>query len=296
MRARFILIATTSKQRNVFAVFSLLSASIGSNAATIPSIDVREIMKRSLEAGNSNALRSHEYGSSKRVDEKQLEADGSVRSEVVKTYDEVIIDGFMIRKLVSRNGKPLAQAEERREEDRVRRIIESRKHETSSGRARRVAEEEKKRAKQREFNREIFSAFAFRVAAEEQIDGRKNWIIEATPMPGYKPKELRQQVLPHLKGKVWIDQQDYLWTKAEAIAIDQFSVGFGIIARLEQGARLYFDQIRQPDGVWLLRESGIRAIAHVAIVKRIGIEEATTFGNFQKVPAGVEVVEDSAGN
>jgi hypothetical protein len=109
-------------------------------------------------------------------------------------------------------------------------------------------------------------------------------------------EKMRAQIFPHLKGKVWIDQQDFLWTKAEAVAIDPFSVGFGIIAKLEQGAYLYFDQTRWPDGVWLLRDSGIHAIAHVAVVKRIGIEQESTFDNFRKAPAGVQVVEDSTGN
>ena len=73
------------------------------------------------------------------------------------------------------------------------------------------------------------------------------------------------------------------------------AIGFGIIAKLEQGAHLYFDQTRSLDGVWLLRGSRLTAVAHIAIVRRIGIEQVSTFDNFRKVPSGVEVVEDSTG-
>jgi hypothetical protein len=59
---------------------------------------------------------------------------------------------------------------------------------------------------------------------------------------------------------------------------------------------LYFDQTRLPDGVWLLRGSGLHAIAHIALVKRIGIEQVTTFEKFRKVPPGVQLVDDSTGN
>jgi hypothetical protein len=259
-------------------------------------MDVREIVKRSLEAGDRNAARLHEYSSTKRVDEKQLEIDGTIRSEVVKTYRPIVIDGVAVRKLIAKDGKPLSPSDERKEDQRVRRLAELRKKETPSDRAARLAEESKKLAKQREFNHEIFEAFDFRLAGEEQINGRKNWLIEATPVAGYKPRELRAQIFPHLNGKIWIDEEDYLWTKAEAFAKDPFTVGFGIIAKLDEGAHLYFDQIRMPDGVWLLRDSGLRAIAHVAIVKRIGIEQVSTFDNFTKVPPGVQVVDDTAGN
>jgi hypothetical protein len=286
---------TTSKRRNVLAILcvSIASFTLNRTIAGAP-LNAREIVKQSLEEGNRNALRVREYTSSKRVDEKQLEADGSVKAEVVKAYEYVTIDGLMIRKLISKDGKPLAQSEARKEEERVRRIATSRKHETPEDRAKRLAEEDKKRVKQRDFNQEIMDAFEYRLAGEEEIAGRKNWVIDATPKPDFHPKELRAQIFPHVKGKLWIDEQDHLWTKAEANAFDPLSVGFGVIAKLEQGAHLYFEQIREPDGVWLLRGFGIRAVVHVALVKRIGIEQVSTFDNFRKVPAGVEVVDDSA--
>jgi hypothetical protein len=300
MQSRSIHNARTSKNQNVFIVSCCLALLFTRahplRAASNNTADARDIIKRSLDAGDRNAIRLHEYASTKRVDEKQLDVDGSVHSETVKTFDDVIVDGLLIRKLITKDGKPLPTAEARKEEERVSRIATSRKHETPAERDKRLAADEKKRIKQHEFSQEIFDAFDFRLVGDEQINGRKNWLIEATPAPGYKPKEMRAQIFPHLKGKVWVDQQDYLWTKAEAVAIDPFSVGFGIIARLEQGAHLYFDQTRLPDGVWLLRDSGIRAIAHFAIVKRIGIEQVSTFDNFRKVPSGVQVVEDSTGN
>lgn len=295
MQARFIPNATTSKIRNVSAVFCCLFTFSHSHAASASPLDARAIMKKSLEAGDCNALRLHQYASRKRVDEKQLDIDGSVHSETVKTYDDVVVDGVLIHKLVSKDGKPLSPSEARKEDERVSRMATLRKQETSSEKARRLVEEERKRIKSREFSQEVYNAFDYRLVGEELIDGRKNWVIEATPMPGYEPKEMRARIFPHLKGKVWIDEQDYLWTKADATAIDPFTVGFGIIAKLEQGAHLYFDQTRMPDGVWLLRDSGLRAVAHIAIVKRIGIEQVSTFDNFRKVPSGVEVVDDSSG-
>lgn len=290
MQSKAILRARTSKRRNVLALFCLSTLL---NGATD---DVRVITQRSLDSGDRNAVRVHEYYSTKHVDTKQFASDGSVHSETMKTYDYVLIGKLLIRKLMTKDGKPLPPSDARKEDERVNRIATSRQHETPAEKTARLVEEEKKTVKQHEFSKEIFSAFNFRLIGEEQIAGRKNWVIEATPRPGYKPKELRAQIFPHVDAKVWIDQQDYLWTKAEATASSPISFGFGIIAKLEQGAHFYFNQIRTSDGVWLLRDSGIRAVAHVAIVKRIGVEEVSTLDNFRKVPSGVVVVDDSPGN
>jgi hypothetical protein len=292
-------ITTTPNRRNVLVALCCFCAvpalSKASQAASNATPDAAEIVKRSVAAGDRNAVRVRGYSSTKRVDEKQLDLDGSVKSETRKTFDQVVIDGMLVRRLVSKDGKPLPTSDERKEDDRVRKIISERKHESPQERASRLAEEEKKRDKQRALEKEIFEAFTFRLIGEGEINGRKNWQLEATPVPGYHPRELRAQIFPHLKAQVWIDQQDYLWTRAEAIAISPFSIGFGFIARLDEGARLYLEQTRHPDGVWLIKDTGLHGVAHVAIVKRIGIERVSRFDNFRKVPAGVEVVEDSTG-
>ncbi len=176
-------------------------------------------MKRALVAGDRNAERVRGYYSTRHVDEKQLEPNGSVRTETTKTYDHVLIQGLLIRKLVEKEWQAAASVRcACKEDERVNRAATSRKEETSSEKAKRFTEEERKRIKSRAFGREVYDAFEFRLVGEEQVEGRKNWVIEATPMPGYEPKEIMIVILSHLSGKVWIDQQDFLWTKAEATA------------------------------------------------------------------------------
>jgi hypothetical protein len=165
--------ATTSKYRNVPVLICCLRVSGGLfdhvPAASNPSVDVRSI---SLEAGDPNTTHIHEYASSKRVDEKQIDIDGSVRSGTVKIFDDVVVDGLLIRKLISKDGKPLP-----------------------SERARRLAGEEKKRTKAHEFRQEVFDAFSFRPAGEEEIGGRKNWLIEATERVARRSSHIYKEAL-----------------------------------------------------------------------------------------------------
>ena len=77
------------------------------DGAQTTGVDAREIMKQSLAATNVNAQRSRDYVSQSRVAEKEVDADGTVRSEVVKGYQTLVVDGGLVKKLVMKNDKPL---------------------------------------------------------------------------------------------------------------------------------------------------------------------------------------------
>jgi hypothetical protein len=273
----------------------MFSVACAAQTAADPHVDTRELMKRSIEAGDRNGIRVREYASRSRIEEKQLNADGTVRSEETKTYDAELIDGVRVRRLIAKNDRPLSADEAAKEQTRISRFVASKKQETAAQKSKRLEAREKNREKQKEFNHEILDAFDFRLAGEEMIDGRKNWILEATPHAGYKPKEMQTQMLAHMKGKVWIDQQDNQWTKVDAVATDAVSMGFGLVAKLDQGAHFSFQQMRLDDGVWVMRESGMRAVIHVALVKRISIDQLSKFENYRKMPVSVEA-DDSKKN
>ena len=132
-------------------------------------------------------------------------------------------------------------------------------------------------------------AFDFKMLGEENVGGRAAWVLAATPRPGYKPKDMRASIFPHIRGKIWIDEKEYLWAKAEADAFEPISAGLSIVAKLEEGAHLFFEQARMSDGTWLLQKSGVRANARVMMVKRVAIDQTSVYRNFRSLPAGAEV-------
>ena len=289
MRAR-TKVTETSKLKNVwsFAALMIVFASCVCAEAG-PASDISGVVRRSLEAGERNAERLPGWVSGSRVDERQLDDQGGVKSEEVRTYEYVDIEGVLVRKMIAKNGKPLEGDDARREDQRVAKLARTRKTESAEARAKRLAEREKKKQKEREFSKEIIDAFDFKLLGEENVAGRPAWLLSATPRPGYKPSDMRASIFPHVRGKIWIDQKDYLWSKAEADAFEPISLGFSLIAKLDEGAHLFFEQVRMNDGTWLLQKSGLRAFARVALVKRVAIDQITVYRNFRTVPAGAEV-------
>jgi hypothetical protein len=153
--------------------------------------------------------------------------------------------------------------------------------ETPAERQRRVGEYEKRRESQRAAMREVADAFDFKIAGQDRVDGRNVWILDATPRPGFRPRSSDARILPHVRGKLWIDQQTYHWVKLEAEVIDPVSWGLFLV-RLDRGARIWFDETRVNDEVWLPRRVYIAASARLGIFKKLRVQQDTTFKNFRK--------------
>lgn len=262
------------------AIVALLATRLALAASSPP--DVRDIMRRSIEAGDRNSEIERHYAFSNRTEDREVDANGKVKSIESKTYEAIFIEGRLVRKLVARNDKPLPAEERNKERDRLNKLSEERKKETAQQREKRLASTRQSREKEKEFNREILNAFDFRLAGEGRVDGRETWIIEAAPHPGYQPKDLKTQMLAHMKGKLWVDKQDYGWAKIDAEATDTISFGF-VLARMEKGARFLFEQTWVNNEVWLPRSNRIRASARIGLIKKLQIDRETAFQNYRKI-------------
>ena len=69
------------------------------------------------------------------------------------------VGGRPYRRLVEKDGHPLTPAEEKREQQKLDKLIAGRNRESEADRARQVAEYEKRRARQREDLKQIPEAF-----------------------------------------------------------------------------------------------------------------------------------------
>ena len=275
---------TTNNTKNVLGCFVGILAffALPSDAKELP--DAHDLIVKSLASGEKNEQQLRTYLSRTRSDLKRFEQNGSLKTEEIKTFDDVFIDGFHVRALVAKNDKPLDGADRAKEDSRIAKLIASRKRETPAQRERRLAEAKEKQEKGRRFSHELLEAFDFRIVGEETLNGRKAWVLEAVPHPGYKPKELKAELFLHLSGRIWIDREDLLWVKADATATEAFALGFAALAKLDKGAHLFFEQMRLPDGTWVAVKTGLKANARVAMLTHVAIENLTTSENFRKVP------------
>lgn len=241
--------------------------------------DPREIVRRSVAADDRSWQLARNYTFVQRDVIRELDNQGNVKSRHTHTRDVMYVGSRPYRRLVEKDGHPLAPAEEKKEQQKLDKLIAQRSRESEAERARQVAEYEKRRARQREDLKQIPEAFDFKLLGEETVASGPAYVIEAKPRPGYCGKN--QGFLSKLQGKFWIDKGDYHWVKVEAETLDTISFGF-FIARLARGSHLSFEQVRINDEIWLPKAASVTASARLALVKKLNLEQSTTWSNYRK--------------
>ncbi len=251
--------------------------------ALFAGVDARDIIRRAVAAEERNWKVARKYGFSERVDTRRLDPHGRPQTKDVKNYDVVLLEGSPYRRLAGRDDRPLPPSDEKKEQEQFARIIAERRTETVAQRTLRLKEYESRPEWLRDAWHELPEAFDFRLVAEEVRDGHSVYAIEATPRRGYQPLSRTAKTLAHLKGMLWVDQQDYHVVRAEAEVIETISVGL-FLFRLAKGSRATFEQSRVNEDVWLPRQVRAFFSARLGLLKVLRIEHEIGYSRCREFP------------
>ncbi len=259
----------------VFAILAVL-------AAAPPATDPEEIVRQSVNRDQDNWRKAKDYTYVEREQEHHGEKTTS------KTYEVSTLYGHEFRRLIARDDQPLSPGDAAKEQKRFDKAVTARADESPEKRAKEEAEAEKEREKVRAFAREIPEAYNFALLGEEAVDGHQAWVIAATPRPGFKPKDSQAKALPKLRGKVWIEKQDYEWVKVEAEVISPMKWGL-FIASLNPGTVLKFVQTKVNDELWMPKQVNVQVDARL-LMKRFSGDFQDTFSGYRKFQTDARIV------
>ncbi len=203
-----------------------------------------EIIQRSLENTRADWEAQPRYS--------HLERDEDIKgsTHTTNTYRILMIDGSPYQRLIAVNDEPLSAPQDAKEESRLRQEITRRANESAPERARRLVQYHKSRRRLFTLMNEMVNAFNFRLQGREIVDGREVWVLDATPRPGFQPTSRETKILAGMKGRLWIDCQDYQWVKAEAEVIKPVWFGW-FIAKVVPGTHFLLQQAPVTETLWL---------------------------------------------
>ena len=269
------------------AIFILACARLGAQ-------DAREIVRRSVELDQANWLRMKDYTWIAHETERRLDSQGQVKSQESKAWETVILYGEPHRRMLERNGAPLPEQDQRKERQKLDEAVAKLERETPEQRQRRLDSFTTQREKDREFLRDIVDVYDFRLEGEESVDRHQAWAISAVPRAGAHPLHSEAKALLKMRGKIWIDKTEYQWVRLEAETTGTIAYGF-FLARLNSGAKLFFEQTRVNDEVWLPKREVMSGSGRLGLLKKIALEQELTWNNYRKFQVESKIVS-SAGN
>ncbi len=229
---------------------------------------VERIVAESVQNTNADWSAAPQYD----FTERDVITKGGKR--VVRTYQVIMIDGSPYQKSIATDGRPLSAAQQTTEERKLNQEIARRRAETAAQRHKRVAEYDKERRQDHLLMQEMVRAFDFKLAGEETVNGRRCYVLNASPRPDYQPTSRETKVLKGMRGKMWIDEQRKQWVKVHAEVFRP--VAFGLfIAHVQPGTEFELEQKPVEGNLWLPSHFMMHVKAQVLVWSRRSIDDET---------------------
>jgi hypothetical protein len=236
--------------------------------------DAQELVRQSIRNGQKAWENSFTYHCQKREAERLYDSSGLLKSTGNDVYEIFPLGyGISFEEHVSHDGEPLPPQERARQQH----ALEQAKAESPADKQRKFEKE----LHERSYMKEVPEAFNFRIVGEEVLPTGPAWILEGTPRPGFQPQSRYAHVFPKMRGKLWIDQKDIQWVKADAEAMDTVSFGY-FIARLSKGSHIILEQEKLPDGSWVPSRILAKASARIMLVFNHRFDEDITYSDYKK--------------
>jgi hypothetical protein len=233
--------------------------------ATISAQDGRPLPDEApfLTTARENLGRSqreqYKYGYKERRSELHTNPFGRLGSgEGTSTWEVTpVVDGTAFtRRLVERDGKPVAGAATERQERRARRG--------------------------RSPLEDAAAVLAFAIDRREVRDGRETVVVKFEPKPDADPQTREGKIAKAFSGFIWVDEAAREVVRAEATAIDDISYGV-FVARLHKGTTVTLVRERVDDGIWLPTSIQFKGRGRAMLFRRLNVDHAIEWFDYRRV-------------
>ncbi len=214
------------------------------------------------------------------AEEEKFDSKGQVTARTVKEYDVFNCGGDEIRHLVKNDSKPLTAEEQKKEDDRFNKEFSEMQKKRAE-----LANDPKKQEKEDEDQQTQISDFlraeSFTNPRRERFRGQDVIVFDFGANPDYKPRKLAESIVQKLAGVVWIDEQARDVARLEARFNDNVKIGGGLLASLDKGTNLVFEQTKINGEVWLPSYAEVHAAARVVFIK-VRENEIDRYSDYKK--------------
>jgi len=224
------------------------------------------------------------YAGSQSEEETELEGDGKVKKHEINEYTFFYLNGDEITTLVKKDGKPLSDAEQKKENEKTQKRIEEHQKRAAKKEAKEEkAKEEGKNNGKDEPGIEIFlRASQFVNPRRERFRGQDVLVFDFEPNPEFKAHKLVEKVVQKLAGVVWVDEKAYDVARLEAYFTGDMKIGGGLLANLQKGTSFVFEQSFVNNEVWLPTFMEAHVGVRFLLVKGIKASIATRYWDYKK--------------
>jgi hypothetical protein len=232
------------------------------------------------------------YAGTQVEDETQYDKAGKITKKEINEYTFFYLNGDEITTLVKKDGKPLNDEEQKKENEKTqKRIVQAQKDEQKKEEKEKKKEEKDEKAKEEgketkdsdDPGIEVFLRVCqFVNPRRERFRGQDVLVFDFEPNPEYKPKNLEERLVKELAGVVWIDEKAKDVVRLEAYFVGDVHIGGGVLANLQKGTSFVFEQAYINNEVWLPTYVEAHVGARLLLVKGIKVNISTKYSDYKR--------------
>jgi hypothetical protein len=225
------------------------------------------------------------YAATRVEEETEYDKTGKVTKKEVKEYTFFYLNGDEISTLVKKDGKPLSEEEQKKENEKTAKHIEEAQKEArkKEEKEQKAKEEGKQKKDDDDPGIEVFLRVSqFVNPRRERFRGQDVLVFDFEPNPEYKPKNLEEKVVKDLAGVVWVDEKAHDVVRLEAYFVNDMRFAGGMVANLQKGTSFVFEQAYVNGEVWLPTYMEAHIGVRVLLVKGFKVNVAQRYSDYKR--------------
>ena len=200
---------------------------------------------------------NYTYSSQRTI--QSMDSSGQVTKTEVEEYEEFFVHGHLIGRLVKKDGQPLSDREQKKETERVTKLVEK---------AEKTPRDQPLEGQTISVSR-LLEIMEVRNPRRENFHGRPSIIFDYIGRKDAKTHGIVEDASKKLQGTLWIDEANRQVIHLEVTFNDNFRIGGGLLGTVEKGSSFHFDQALVNGELWLPIGGEGTVNARVLMVKGI---------------------------
>jgi len=233
-------------------------------AANPPLPAIPQLSKEVLEHQKQLDKVRENYTFSVSQEVQEIDAKGKVSKTETEEAEVFFVNGHEIWQLVKKEGKPLTDEEQKKETERVTKLVKK---------AEKTPPDQPLEGHEVTISRllEIMDVLNER---RENYRGRPAIVFDFVGRKDARTHGLAEDASKKLKGTVWIDEADSQVAHLDVAFDDNFRVAGGIVATIQKGSNFHFDQAQVNGEIWL--PTGVEGTVQARVLLVKGIRQHFT--------------------
>jgi hypothetical protein len=208
---------------------------------------------------------------------------GKVTVGPVRTFEVYPSErpGEAYKRLIAVNDKPLTAAELAERDAEHRSDLEKMENETPERRARRLEKTAEEQEHLEAMISDAFAVFAPTPAGREWVDGQRVLVADLQPRADAHVTTREGGWMKRFAGRVWISETNYQIARIDMRAIDDVTIGWGIVGRIHKGSRFLLVR-RFVEDVWLPSSLTYEASGRTLLFRPFHFSLTTTYSDHKR--------------